>query len=413
MEDNKDNNLTKEDAGQKKKQKAGLNAVRPDDFVEMKFKDMASDKKLSQTEMFERMFWSYIKKEREEEKRLVIDYTSEINLISKDFNNIMNHFKGITEKAQETVLNITANADQTQKNLTLEIDTLKKHIEELEKRNSELEETNKIFSEIKDSLEDTISNQNENLKSKELELTEVKATLKEKELQNKDQDKSNKALEKSNEKLQKENDKLSEELRIKESRIIALETSNSNLQSTLSNVDTLKKAEIESIDARYRSIISNHEHTIKGFNDAKEKELKDLENRVRNELDAEKKMAIADMKLELVDVKSKYAESLANIEKLHADYVNRVNSLQNQHKQDIEELQVDYTNRANAQQEQYKQELADAELKFADMESKYTESQMQINKLHTDHESQIKKYSEKINLLEKEIKVLRSNTKEK
>jgi len=47
------------------------------------------------------------------------------------------------------------------------------------------------------------------------------------------------------------------------------------------------------------------------------------------------------------------------------------------------------------------------------MENKYTESQVQIDKLHADHESQVKKHSEKINLLEKEIKDLRSSIKEK
>jgi len=41
---------------QKKKQKAGLNAVRPDDYIENKFKEMAKDMNLSQTEMFSRIF---------------------------------------------------------------------------------------------------------------------------------------------------------------------------------------------------------------------------------------------------------------------------------------------------------------------------------------------------------------------
>lgn len=65
MEKGVNDNPGNEEKDIKNKQKAGLNAIRQDDYVERSFKDMASDKKLSQTEMFEHMFWFFIKKERE------------------------------------------------------------------------------------------------------------------------------------------------------------------------------------------------------------------------------------------------------------------------------------------------------------------------------------------------------------
>lgn len=323
----KDKNITpnSEEAGPRKKQKPGLNAVRPDDSIERSFKDMAANRGLSQTEMFERIFLSFITQERESKQQQAIDYTSEINLISNNLNNILNHFKGITKKAQETVLTISSNAEQTQKNLNFEVDTMKKKAEDLEKRNIELEEINKVFSDVKNSLEDTISKQNS-------ELAEIKSILREKDIQIKDQDKAIRIMEKSSENLQKENDKLSEELRNNESKLKSLETSNNNLQATLFSIETFKKSEIAAIDTKYKSIISNLEDQIKNFNNTKEKELKTLENRVRIELDAEKKMAIADMKLKLADMKGKYAESQAHIEKLHVDYINQINSLQYQQK---------------------------------------------------------------------------------
>lgn len=300
----------------KKKQRAGLNAIRPGDYVKSSFKEMATSKNFSQTEMFERMFWSYIKKENDEKRQQAIDYSSEINLISKDLDNILNHFKGITEKAQETVITITSNADQTKNNLTLDIDTLGKRIVELEKRNIELEDSNRVFNEVKASLEDTIQKQTNTLKIKDLELAETKLVLKDRNEKIKNLEniiESNRGL---NERIEKENNKLLEDARNNDSRIKSLEISNNNLQSTLSTIDILKKSEIAAIDTKYQAVITNLKEQLKGFDDIKETELRGLENRLRIELDADKKLAIADMRLELAEFKIKYAEVQAEYQKL-------------------------------------------------------------------------------------------------
>jgi len=321
-----------------KKQKAGLGAVRPDNYTEGRFKEMASEMGLSQTEMFEKLFWYYISKEREEEQQQAIEYKSEINLISKELSNILNHFKGITEKAQETVLNITTNAEQTEKNLTTKIDTLSKRIEELKNRNMELEKTNNVFEDVKARLENEIVELKDTLKNKEIELTSLEDSVEEKNGDLKELRKQIESLEKDNDKQHKEVIRLSTELNNKATRIQSLDSLNNNLQNTLNSMDKLKKSEIESIETKYQSIISDMESKLKTFDEHKKNELENLENRIRTELNAEMKMAIADSKLELADMKSKYAESQATIEAINAGFTNRVNELYEHHNQVLQEL---------------------------------------------------------------------------
>lgn len=310
--------MTMEDK-QVKKQKAGLGAVRPDDYVESRFKEMASKRGVSQTEMFESIFWTYLKKEREDEKNAAIDYSSEINLISKELNNILEHFKGIADKAQETVIGISSNAEQTEKNMSLEIETLNGKIEELQNRNKELENSNNVFTDVKDELESRISESKLTIEDRDKEISELKSSAGEKDIHIKNLEDSIKLTKKENATLQKEKDNLQEEISIKEAKIKNLETVNVSLQSTILNIDTLKKSELSATEAQYKSELSaiesqyksaliNLENKVNAFNDEKKKEMKNLEKLIRTELDAEKKMAVADIKLELAEMKSKYAE---------------------------------------------------------------------------------------------------------
>lgn len=284
----------------KKKQKSGLNAVRPDDYVERMFKDMAKEKNFSQTEMFERIFWSYITDQTNEKMQQAVNLDSEINLISKDLDNIMQHFKAIVEKSQQTVISVKANAEQTEKNLTMEVDTLKKTIDELGKRNFELEQSNNVFNEVKAGLESKISELAELNAEKDNALEEYSSEIKEKDKQNKELQKQIVTLEKDNEKLQKELP-----------RINNLETLNSSLNSTLNNLEAIKKSEISAIEAKYKVIITDLETKLNSYGEAKTKELKELKNSLSLQHDADKKNAIADMKLEIAELKTKYAEVLS------------------------------------------------------------------------------------------------------
>lgn len=302
--------MIKEQYNEPKKQKAGLGAIRPDDYVESEFKKMAADKKLSQTEMFEYMFWSFINGEEKKKQEEAISYESELSLISSDLNNVLSHIKSITEKAQNTVMTFKSNSEQTEKNLNLELDTLSKKIEEVRKRNLELERTNQIFNDVKNGLDSKIAELNGLIEKKNIEIKEYEDLIKEQYRKTKELERQNSALEKENTKLQLENKKLLEQVSSNETKIKSLEVVNVNFQSTINNIEVLKKAEISAMEEKYQSIISQLNDKIKSYDDAKTKEIEEVRDGIITKMEAERKLSLAEAKLELAEMKNKYNELL-------------------------------------------------------------------------------------------------------
>lgn len=313
MKNEYSNNVTDEGLSSKKKQKAGLNAVRPDDYVENKFKDMAKENGISQTDMFNRIFLSYIRTQNNENKQSALNIESEINLISKDLNNIFSNFKSIADKAQNTIISIKTNAKQTEKNLTLNIDTLNKKNEELEKRNAEIEQSNSAFNEIKNTLGTKIKELEENSNLKNNELQDDAVQLKDREKTIRELKKQVDVLEKSNMRLEKEVNRIHENLNTSEIKINNLEQSNASLNAAFNTLGKIKKSEIEAVESEYQSKIIRLEEKIKSFEETKENEIKNIKDSLKIEYEAEKKLAIAEMKLELADVKSRYAEVVTEL----------------------------------------------------------------------------------------------------
>lgn len=313
MEDGINNAGANEGLASKKKQKAGLNAVRPDDYVENKFKDMAKENGVSQTDMFNRIFLSYIKNQNNENKQSALNVEAEIDLISKDLNNVLIHFKSIADKAQDTIICIQTNTEQTEKNLKLDIDTLTKKNEELTRRKTELEQSNNVFNEIKDTLEVKIKELNETVNLKNSELQDLSDQVKDKDKTIKELRKQSDMLEKTNIRLEKEVGRIHEDLNTSEIKINNLEKSNASMNDTFIALEKLKKAEITSIQSKYQLLITGLEEKIKSYDAAKEKEIQRLRDSFKIEYEAEKKLAIAEMKLELADVKSRYAEAVSEL----------------------------------------------------------------------------------------------------
>lgn len=291
---------------EKKKQKPGLNAVRPRDYVEIKFKELAKDNNLSQTEMFEHMFWAFTRQERENEQEDALSLDSEVRLISENLNSILLHFKSIAAKAQDTLIAERTNAIQAQKNQEISIDTLEKQITEITKRNNELEQSNSAFTTIKEGLERQVWELKEQLNKNNLEFKEIK----EKVLKYQDDAED---LKISNHRLTKENEKIKETYIIAEKKAILLETANTALQAVINNFEALKKAEIQAIEGKSKAQMKELQSRLLVFEEAKKKEFESFEKAMKIRLEAEKKIAIADIKLELVDAKIKYQETLAGL----------------------------------------------------------------------------------------------------
>ncbi len=301
---------TNDSLEQKKKQKAGLNAVRPDDFVENKFKQLAKDAKISQTEMFNHIFWNYIGVKNNGRKQSALNLESEIDLISKDLSSMLEHFKAVSDKAQNTVISLKTNAEQTEKNLTLDIDTHMKKIEELTKRNDELAQSNGAFNEIKMGLAYKVEGLTDDLQRMNNEAKEVATLIVDKNKTIKDIEKQVDTLERANSRLEKEVTRIQENINFRESKIKNLEQSNASLNDTLQTLDALKKAEIASIKSKYDVYIAELESKIKSSEETKEKEKEQMKYNLMTEYEADKKMVLADMKLEMADFKSKYAEAV-------------------------------------------------------------------------------------------------------
>lgn len=118
------------------------------------------------------------------------------------------------------------------------------------------------------------------------------------------------------ESLTKDNRNLYKVNKSMEIKVQGLEISNASLKDTLDNLDKIKKIELDSIKETYENKIIKLEDRLSEFNSIKDKEFGNLENRLRIEFEADKKLSIAEIKLELVDVKNKYGELLKEYNEL-------------------------------------------------------------------------------------------------
>lgn len=342
----------------KNKQRPGLNAIRPDDFTENKFKEMAAEKKLSQTDMFKLIFWNYISNNRKEELKEAVDLSGEIELISQNLENIMEYFKRIAEKAQNTVISVKSNAEQTEKNLQLDIDTLTKKVAALGKRNTELEENSRIFNSLKEELTSKINTQQETINRITEENKSYKKTLQEKETLNNQlntdllkaqndkryfesevsrqqdiigrqlktiEEKQTELLSKDkrikaiNEKLESVvneltgvrnlNKALNDDNSIKDSKIRSLETAVQTMDNTINSMEKFKQSEISSIQARLSLGESRLKEEIEILKAKRKDDIEAAVKACRIECEADKKMALADMKLELAGLMRELAEA--------------------------------------------------------------------------------------------------------
>jgi hypothetical protein len=277
-----------------KSQKAGLNAVRPDDYVERTFKDLAKDKGKSQTELFEAMFWNYINKEKEEEMEMALSYKSEINLISGDLDNILNHFKAITEKAQNTIIAERNNANQRIQNLQKDLETSELKNKELIEKNTEILASNETFTVIKEDLGQVIDKLKKELEAKDDELFALQKLAEENTIVN-----------------SKNSAKIMElEATLKEKELDLRETKESLHKQTLNTeLESERRTRLE-LD------IMNLKQELRDLKENHKEEMASLEKALILKYEAEKNMAIVDIKLQLIDIKNELQEKLLLINTL-------------------------------------------------------------------------------------------------
>ena len=294
---------------EKKKQKAGLNAVRPDDWMEDKFKNMAKDQELTQTEMFSRIFYTYLDIERTKDKQECLDVSSEVSLISENLNSILSHFKSVVSKAQLTIGIERENGAQVLKNTKSELETYKLKIEEYSKRNEELEKSNEAFNDVKLALEEKIKELVKINEEKEEKLNNQQSEILELYKVQKASDKEILVINKDLEKKDADISKLEKHINEKDIRIEDLNRAVDSLSNNLKTIESINKNEITSIERQNTRELDSLKSSIE-----KEKES------IRKEFEVENKLILAESKLEILDVKGKYQELLKEFNELSAKY---------------------------------------------------------------------------------------------
>jgi chromosome segregation ATPase len=301
----------------KNKPKAGLGGVRPDAYTMEKFKSGAKDNNMSQTKFFESIFWSYLSKDKENKKEDALSLEGEISLLSQDLNSMFEHIKTIAEKAQNTIISIKSNAEQNEKNLSLDLDTANKKVAELQKRNEELEISNSTFSEVKANLEAKTLNLSEENKQQAKAIDEYKKDVISKEKRIKELEetlkKTENLYEKESKTIKLQKDQLQDELISKNNEINNLKTSISSLKDTVNNIELMKKSELEATESKYKLKIAELELKLDLYNEDKAKEIESIKRTLLSELTAEKKEEVADMKLQLANMTAKYADIITEL----------------------------------------------------------------------------------------------------
>lgn len=272
--------------------KVGYNGIRPSKEDRINFAKIlklmnedCTEGKISQSEAFSKIIRSYISiadnKAEEEERTAAIDLSAEIWSASYHTEKFIQALKDMQTKAQNTVKTITDNANIHVKNRDVEIDTLKLKLEEANKEITRLSDRDSIFLKLNEANETIINlknveNNNQqltkeintkekmiqelNIKLEELERKnreiisincgkddEIKSLNREIDSTKKDNEREIKNLNKEMGILKRENSNLSMERDTLKNDLAGKETSISILQKTLTSIEEAKKTEIQSI----------------------------------------------------------------------------------------------------------------------------------------------------------------------
>ena len=288
----------------RKKQKATL-GIRPDDDVETRFKELAAEQDLTQTQLFERIFLKYLRNSKDELKLQELDCTVELNSIEGAASVLIKSIKDIVLKAQNQLLSknneMNSLQESVEKKIELSTLNLENKVKELEEKNKKLEENisaqNTVISSF-DTIRNDIENKNATLinvlDEKDKEIEELKKEIKER-------DKALKTLEKEIENsvkainnVEKEVSLLKEENTSLANKNLTLNSNIEMLQSTLTMFNNIKAQEITAIkenESLMSSLkINNIENQYKADVDNLNIKIKSLEEIIKTLEDKNKKI---------------------------------------------------------------------------------------------------------------------------
>ena len=242
--------MKEENIKEKKKQKAPL-GIRPDDYIDIRFREIAEKQGLSQTKLFERMFWEFTKNSKDALKLQALDCSVELQSISGASATLVKSIEKIVNKAQLELMTKNREVENikeaSDKKIELANIELTNKIKELELRNKELEEqlnnSNAIvvgFNTVKGELDSKIENLNKTV-------IELNNDIKEKDKIIQDKNKEIINSSKNIENMEKEIALIKEQKVILEGKNASLQVNVEMLQGTINTFNSIKKTEIEAI----------------------------------------------------------------------------------------------------------------------------------------------------------------------
>lgn len=153
-----DNNVKNSNIVEESKKDNNPLSVRVDPYYKEMFEELIKQKGVPKKTLLEAMISSYIETSREDERESNISFVNEINLIAGNFNEIMNIFKTMAKKSQDTIGSQKSFFEQKIKNQDAAIQMLENNSTSLDRKVKELELENNSIKEDKEKLERAIQN---------------------------------------------------------------------------------------------------------------------------------------------------------------------------------------------------------------------------------------------------------------
>ena len=272
--------------GENKKDKNPL-SVRVDPYYKEVFEDLIKQKGIPKKVLLETMIASYVESGREDEREANISFINEINLIAGNFNEIMNVFKTMATKSQDTVGSQKSLYEQKIKNLESRVQMLETDCNGLKEENRLFEATCNNHILEKEKLEKTICDLHTNDASGEEEISSYIR-------------KNVELLEQITilQKAEKEYVLLKVEYEKEKSEIKVLKSS---LDDKISENEKLHKK------------LSDAEESIMEIKNKKAEEFKELEVVFRKEADIDKKMEILKLQIQYNELQAENLKYLGII----------------------------------------------------------------------------------------------------
>jgi len=262
-------------------------SIRIDTQYKEMFNNLIKEKGVSKKQLLECMIANYIQDDMEQNREDHISFSNEITLISTGLDEILKIFKMIANKSQDTLGSVKNLNEQKLDNMNNQLEALKLNLSETAERNKLLEISKNALGLEKEKSDNIAEELKQKIAGYEAEI----GILNKKNQELLEQINSLRVIENDNHRLTNENEKFS--LKITE----------------FSHLLRDKNFENDSLNTR----IKYFEETINELKDKRAQEIKELELKIKQEADIDKKMELLQMQSKYNDLQSENMKNLCEI----------------------------------------------------------------------------------------------------